>query len=69
MTHASDGLAVGDYVTIADGPGALTWQIVDIHPHDSSAYGPLYALVSGQSNRTRYERGDKLTPFARRVTS
>lgn len=54
----------GDYVTISDEPFALTWEITAIDPK-GSANGPLFTLVSGQSNRKRYETADKLTPYRR----
>lgn len=61
-------LAVGDYVTIVDGPRALTWKILDIHGQDGSIeYGtiPFALLESGQSGRHRLEYLDNLTLFPR----
>lgn len=56
-------LDAGDYVTI--GNSVLTWQIAAIYPEDQSANGPLARLISGQSERTRYEPLANLTLFKR----
>jgi hypothetical protein len=50
----------GDYVTIGD--SALTWFVKAIH-YDQSANGPLAHLVSGQTERNRYEPLSHLTLF------
>lgn len=47
------GIDAGDYVRIGDSD--LTWFVKAIHPADSSAQGPLAHLVSGQTERSRYE--------------
>ena len=47
------GIDAGDYVRIGDSD--LTWFVRAIYPADSSAFGPLAHLVSGQSERSRTE--------------
>lgn len=53
----------GDYVTI--GNSVLTWQIAAIYPEDQSANGRVARLISGQTERMRYEPVANLTLFKR----
>lgn len=55
---------VGEYVTIEDAPGALTWKILDIDPA-GSANGPLYTLESGLTGRRCYVTADRLNHYRR----
>lgn len=64
MDRDEPELHIGDYVTIADSPDALTWQIIAIDPR-GTVVGALYTLESGQTTRRRYETVDTLTPYKR----
>ncbi|MBG6106564.1 hypothetical protein [Frigoribacterium sp. CG_9.8] len=66
MTSDQDTPQVGDYVTLVESPGALTWKITAIH-ENASANGALYTLESGQTGRKRYELADNFTSY-RRIT-
>jgi len=69
MTRTSRGAAAesfepGDFVTIVDSPGSLTWRILDVYPGPSK-YGsvPAALLESGQTGRRRYATLDSLNLY------
>jgi hypothetical protein len=51
----------GDFVTVGD--STLTWFVQAIYPEDSSAFGPLAHLTSGQTERSRVEPVSNLHLF------
>lgn len=52
------GIDPGDYVRVGDSD--LTWFVRAIYPEES-ANGPLAHLISGQTERSRYELVHNLT--------
>lgn len=56
----TDPIEVGDYVTIADSAGPLTWEVLEIGAAGEYET-PLVTLLSGNSSRRFYASLDRLT--------